>query len=88
MIKWFKGLFGVKPKPSLQDEALQDAMDLEEQILHDELLHIDQYFKIEAHRAKKKHLIEWLKAKEEFSNRPTPQEILEKFGVMPRTYGG
>jgi hypothetical protein len=85
MIKWFKGLFGVKPKPSLEDEVLQDAKDLEEQILHDELKHIDQRYRIEAHRAKKHHLIEWLQRQDRPQSRLDPA-MLEKFGIVrPRS---
>ena len=65
MITKFKALFGIKPKPSLEDEAIQDARDLEEQILHDELKLIDQRFRIDAHRAKQARLIAWLQSKSE-----------------------
>lgn len=60
VINWVKRLFGLGPKPTLEDEALQDAKDLEEQILNDELVAIDHRFKIDAHRAKQAHLLRWL----------------------------
>jgi hypothetical protein len=63
MPKWIKRLFGVKPKPSLQEEAMQDALNLERDILDRELRMIDHQFAVDALRAKKAHLLRWLQRK-------------------------
>lgn len=49
-----------KPKPSIDQEAMDEAMLLDRDILERELNLIDAQFKMQAQRAKKEHLLEWL----------------------------
>lgn len=58
----------VKPKPSLEEVALEEAMLLDRDILNRELKIIDDQFKVQAQHAKKQFIMDWLQ-------RDTPRTI-------------
>lgn len=65
-----------KPKPSIDQEAIDEAMLLDKDILERELNLIDAQFKMQAQRAKKEHLLEWLQR-----DKPrvlNPQDVIQQ----------
>ena len=55
MIKW-----PWTPKPTLDEDAITAAENLEREILKQDLQLIDDQFKLNAQRAKQNHIIAWL----------------------------
>lgn len=59
-----------KPKPTLEEEAMEEALLLDRDILNRELAIIDAQFKVQAQHAKKAFIMDWLQ-------RDTPRPLTQ-----------